>query len=268
MEKANIRRLLPGLLALLTVTALLFGAAAAAKPIPDDPEPVTLPPLEENPFGPEDFAYNEQGYLTCTAGESILGIDVSEYQGDIDWQQVKAAGVEFVMIRVGLRGYGNGDIYSDSRAEEYYAGARAAGLKIGAYFFSQAVTVQEAIAEAEYALRAIRGWELDMPLVFDWEYVSSEARTGNMDARLLTDCARAFCRVVERAGYESMVYFNVSQGLDLMYLDELTDFDWWLARYADTMEFEYRVAMWQYTNRGTVPGIEGDVDLNIWLPEK
>lgn len=268
LEKPDIRRLLPGLLALLTVVALLIGTAAGAKPVPDDPEPVTLPPLRDNPYGPEDFVYDQQGYLTCIAGKSVLGIDVSEYQGDIDWQQVKEAGVEFVMIRIGVRGYGNGDIYPDSRAAEYYAGAREAGLKVGAYFFSQAVTVQEAIAEADYVLRAIRGWEVEMPVVFDWEYVSSEARTGNMDARLLTDCARAFCRVVERAGYRPMVYFNISQGQDLMYLEELTDFDWWLARYAESMDFDYRVSMWQYTSQGAVPGIEGNVDLNLWFPEE
>lgn len=267
LDQLYIRRLIPGVLALATVLALLLGAVAGAKPVPDDPEPVTLPPLAANPYGAEDFEYDAQGYLTCTAGKSVLGIDVSEYQGDIDWQLVKAAGVEFVMIRIGLRGYGTGDIYADQRAQEYYRGARDAGLKIGAYFFSQAVTVQEAMAEADYMLRAVRGWELEMPLVFDWEYVGSDTRTGNMDPRTLTDCARAFCLTVRRAGYTPMVYFNVAQGRDLMYLDELTDFDWWLARYADSMGFDYRVRMWQYTNQGNVPGIGGNVDLNLWFPE-
>ena len=263
----NIRRLIPGFLALLTVAVLLLGAASGAKPIPDDPEPVTLPPLVQNPYGPEDFIRDERGYLTCTAGEAVLGIDVSEYQGDIDWQQVKNAGVEFVMIRVGLRGYSTGVIFSDSLASEYYAGARAAGLKVGAYFFSQAVTVQEAIEEAKYVLQTVKDWEIGMPLVFDWEYVGSEARTGDMDPRTLTDCARAFCRVIRRAGYTPMVYFNISQSQDLLYLEELTDFDWWLARYADTMDFDYRVDLWQYTNQGSVPGIQGYVDVNLWFPE-
>lgn len=267
MDQLHIRRMATGVLALFTVLTLLLAAVTGAKPIPDDPEPVTLPPLTANPYGPEDFFYNEQGYLTCAAGESILGIDVSEYQGSIDWQQVKAAGVEFVMIRVGLRGYGTGEIYTDSMAQEYYRGAREAGLKVGAYFFSQAVTVQEAIAEANYVLQAVRGWEVEMPLVFDWEYVGSETRTGGMDPRTLTDCARAFCRVVRRAGYTPMVYFNLSQGRDLLYLEELTDFDWWLARYADTMDFDYRVRMWQYTSQGSVPGIWGYVDLNLWFSD-
>lgn len=268
VTELDMRRWLPGLLALLTVTALLLGAAAGAKPIPDDPEPVVLPPLVENPYGPEDFVPDERGYLTCIAGESVLGIDVSEFQEVTDWAQVKAAGVEFVMIRVGYRGYGTGAIRGDSSAAEHYAGARAAGLKVGAYFFSQAVTVEEAVEEARFLLQAVEHWDVEMPLVFDWEYMGSDTRTGEMDPELLTECTRAFCRVIRRAGYRPMVYFNITQSRELLYLEELTDFDWWLARYADSMDFEYRVQMWQYTDRGNVPGITGEVDLNLWFPEE
>lgn len=268
MEKFHISRILPGFAALVTMIALLTAAVWSAKPVPDDPEPEILPPLTDNPYEAGDFAYNEQGYLTCLTGESVLGIDVSEHQGEIDWQQVRAAGVEFVIIRVGGRGYGTGKIFSDSRAAEYYAGAKAAGLKVGAYFFSQAVDIWEAAEEARFLLQAVRDWEIDMPLVFDWEYVSADARTGNMDAQTLTECARVFCRALERAGYTPMVYFNLYQARDLMVMEELTDKQWWLARYADTMDFAYRVDMWQYSCTGTVPGISGEVDLNLWFPER
>lgn len=267
LDKVDIRRLTAATLALVTALALLLGVVSGTKPIPDDPEPVTLPPLTANPYAAGDFAVDERGYLTCTAGKSILGIDVSSHQSSVDWAQVKAAGIEFVMIRVGYRGYGTGEIRPDRLAAEHYAGARAAGLKVGAYFFSQAITVHEAVAEADYALQMIRDWELEMPLVFDWEPMGSDARTAGMDARLLTDCARAFCRMVRREGYTPMVYFNLSLSRELLYLEELTDFDWWLARYGEAMDFDYRVTMWQYTSKGMVPGIEGNVDLNLWFPE-
>ena len=171
------------------------------------------------------------------------------------------------MIRLGSRGYETGEIYPDDWAQKYYDGAKAAGLQVGAYFFSQAVSVEEAAEEARFALDAIKNWELEMPVVFDWEYVGSEARTGNMDPRTLTDCTRAFCRMIRRAGYTPMVYFNLSQSQNLLYMEELTEFDWWLARYDENMDFAYRVDMWQYTNQGTVPGITGNVDLNLWFPE-
>lgn len=264
----KLQRYLPGLLALLTAAVLMLGLLVLMeneKPEPDDPIPTTMPPVAENPYGPEDFTYDERGYLTCTAGESVLGIDISSHQEEIDWEAVKNAGVEFVMIRAGYRGYTAGAVRTDPMAQEYYRGASAAGLKVGVYFFSQAITVQEAVAEAEYLINVIRGWNLEMPVVFDWEFIGSDARTANMDRRLLTDCAAAFCKTVERAGYKPMVYFNVSLGRDMLYLEELTRWDWWLAKYSGGMNYPHAVRMWQYTDEGRVPGIDGPVDLNLWL---
>ena len=274
-RKQYMAQLMPGILALLTVmalVALLLGGMAALRP-GSEPELTTDPTVgttvapspEPNPYGPEDFVY-EGDFLTCAAGESILGIDVSTFQDSVDWEAVKEAGVEFVFIRLGYRGYETGKINMDNRCLEHYAGAKAAGLKIGAYFYSQAITVQEAVAEAEFALEIIQDWQLDLPVVYDWEYVSADARTGNMDARLLTDCTLAFCRRVELAGHRPMIYFNTTQARDLLYLSELRDYPFWLAQYNDGMDFPYRVEMWQYTSRGSVPGIQGDVDLNLWLP--
>lgn len=238
--------------------------------IPEQPEETVTEPTQspflENPYGPEDFQM-EDGYLTCLAGEGVLGIDVSSFQGEIDWNAVADAGVEFVMIRVGGRGYGaEGKLYSDDMAQVNYEGAKAAGLRVGGYFFSQAVCVEEAIEEAGFALGQIKDWELTMPLVFDWEYLGEDARTANVDQRTLTDCTLAFCKTVELAGQEAMIYFNPNQSDNHVYLEELTDYRSWLAMYTNQMTYPYRVDMWQYTNAGSVPGVEGPVDINLFFP--
>lgn len=239
--------------------------AETTQPTEAATEATTLPPPTENVFTPLDFGY-EDGYLTCLTAPSIRGIDVSAYQETVDWEQVKASGVEFVIIRLGYRGYSAGTMSADSCAQSHYEGAKAVGLKVGAYFFSQAITPQEAVEEAEFAMELAKDWELDMPLAFDWEYISPEARTGFVDARLLTDISKAFCETVEAAGHETMIYFNPEQSEKQMHLEELTEYGFWLAMYTDHMDYEYKVDMWQYTHTGAVPGIEGNVDINLFFP--
>ena len=225
------------------------------------------PKLAENPYGPEDFEYQDD-YLTCTAGESRLGVDVSSHQGVIDWQAVADSGVEFAMIRIGFRGYLEGEINEDTMARANLEGAKAAGLDVGVYFFSQALTRQEAAREAAWAVTFLENGELDLPLVYDWEHVvSEEARTAGLaDRELLTACAQAFCDVVKAAGYEPMVYFNVYQARDLYDLTTLQDYGFWIAQYQDGLDFLHAVDLWQYTESGEVPGIQGRVDLDLWLP--
>ena len=225
----------------------------------------TLPEPSVNVFSPMDFAYAGD-YLTCTTDKSILGLDVSTHQKEIDWEQVKAAGFEFVMIRLAYRGSIEGQLSADEWAQTYYRGAREAGLKVGGYIFTQAITVEEAIADAAYVLETVKDWEVQMPLVYDWEVIDESYRNGNVDARLLTDMSKAFCETVEAAGYDAMVYFNPSQSRKQMYLEELTDYGFWLAMYSDEMSYEYKVDMWQYTCEGSVPGISGNVDINLYFP--
>lgn len=226
----------------------------------------TLPPPTENVFTPFDFAY-EGDYLTCITQESWLGIDVSTFQGEIDWAQVKEAGIEFAMIRVGFRGYGStGSLNEDARAQQNYLGATEAGIKVGVYFFSQAITAEEAKEEAQYVLELIKDWQVDMPVVFDWECLADDYRTINVDSRTLTDCAKAFCDTVEAAGYDSMIYFNPEQSRYAMNLEELVDYGFWLAMYSEYMTYEYKIDMWQYTKTGSVPGISGNVDINLYFP--
>lgn len=229
--------------------------------IPTEP---TLPPPEASPYTFTDFQYNGR-YLTCLATETLLGLDVSAHQEEIDWQAVAAAGFEFVMIRVGYRGYETGLLQADAYAQANYAGAKAAGLKVGAYMFSQAISRKEAMEEARFALEQIRGWELDLPLVYDWERVKAGTRTDGVDARTVTDCALGFCALVEAVGKESMVYFNPHHGKYYFYLHELEEYPFWLAYYTDKMDYPYKFEMWQYTDSGNVPGIEGGADINIML---
>ena len=224
-----------------------------------------LPPLEESPWSPQDFSWQD-GFLVSPDVKTVKGIDVSSHQQEIDWQQVKAAGVEFVFVRLGYRGYETGVLTEDPRALENLDGAKAAGVRVGAYLFSQAITVAEAEEEAAFAQKILGDRQLDLPVVFDWEYVSQEARTGGMDRRTLTDCTLAFCRKIEGAGYEAMIYFNGFQARELLYLEELTRYPFWLAQYDHSVTFPCRVAYWQYTDSGSIPGIEEPVDLNMMFP--
>lgn len=235
----------------------------------EDPQPqeTTAPTTTEATIPAMEFAY-ENGYLTCLTTPSVLGIDVSVHQGQIDWAQVKAAGVDFVMIRVAYRGSVEGLLVPDEMAQQNYAGAKAAGLQVGAYIFTQAISVAESIEDALYALDMVKDWELDMPLVYDWEIIEDHYRNAQVDMRTATDMAKAFCKAVEEAGYEAMVYFNPTQAQQNIYIEELTNYGLWLAHYTDQFSYPREVDMWQYTCAGAVPGIEGDVDIDLYFPYK
>ena len=251
-------------LILATLLCILMIPEKEPEYIPPTTE-VTFPTLEANPLSPEDFVY-ENGFLTCLTAETVLGIDVSSHQREIDWNAVKAAGVEFVMIRVGYRGTDQGGIYEDEYAKSNYEGAKHAGLLVGAYFFSQATTTEEALEEANFTLSVMDDWELDMPLVFDWEYSGEGSRVATMVAAVVTECAKTFCQTVNNAGFTPMVYFNTDIARYFMYLDELSDYPFWLAMYDQDFIFDYKVDMWQYTSSGSIPGIEGNVDINLYFP--
>lgn len=236
---------------------------------PTEPTP-TLPPPEENPYGNMDFQY-EGRYLKLRGGRSLIGIDVSHWQNEIDWEQVRDSGVDFAMIRLGYRGYEQGALGMDAYAIANLDGAVAAGLQVGVYFFSQALTPEEAEEEAYYVVEALEDYRefITMPVVFDWEHVSSaNARTANMrDPDILTDCTLAFLQTIEAAGYRPMVYFNRTQSWKYLNLEEVKDYEFWLAAYTQRMNFPYKIKMWQYTNKGNVPGVVGECDINIYFPD-
>ena len=179
-----------------------------------------------------------------------------------------ASGVQFAILRAGYRGYTEGSIQEDAYFEQNLAGAIDAGLDVGVYFFSQAMDEQEAREEASYACELIGTRKLDLPLFYDWETVSGSERIPTPDGLPLTDCAVAFCKVVRRNGFEAGVYFNQSLGYRYFDLSKLHDYTLWLAEYDTTPEFHYHFDCLQYTDTGTVAGIEGGVDLDIlFLPE-
>jgi len=263
-----------GALLLVAVIALIaVFVGTDPKPQPAAPtattaaptEPTNPSPLAANPLKPTDFV-KSGNFITCTAAPSVVGIDVSEHQTEIDWQQVKAAGVDFVMIRVGWQGYTQGALFADSLAQTHYAGAKAAGLKVGAYIFSQAITPEEGAGNAAFLLEQIASWQIDMPLVINWEHMGDENRTTDVNARQLTDITKAFCDAVAKAGHTPMVYFNADLAFGRMQLEELADYGFWFAQYAEQLNFPYKVQMWQYTATGSVPGVTGDVDIDLYFP--
>lgn len=222
-------------------------------------------------FSSADF-YSDGDYVeySGSAYETLEGIDVSEHQGDIDWQAVHDSGVDFAIIRAGYRGYSEGKLYTDANFEKNVQGALAAGLKVGIYFFSQAVSVNEAEEEAQYLLTVINGYDVSLPVYFDWEYVSSESgtRTENVSGEMITDCCLAFCKLVGNAGYEPGVYFYRSLGYYDYALDKLTGLVFWVGAPGDSPDFYYAHRMWQYSFTGKVSGIEGETDLNLLFKEK
>ncbi len=195
---------------------------------------------------------------------SIAGIDVSEHQGDIDWNAVKNAGIEFAIIRVGYRTYGGGEITLDTTFEQNLRNADAAGIKTGVYFFSQAIDPEEAIEEADAVIDAIRPYNITYPVIFDWELiVGDSARTDTMTVDNLADACISFCERVKSAGYTPMIYQNKNTTMFKLDLPKLKDYDFWLAEYGDKPTYYYDYQMWQYSSTGKVPGINGEVDMNI-----
>ena len=196
-----------------------------------------------------------------------VGIDVSQYQGDVDWNAVARTDVDFVIARVGGRGYTVGAIYDDTKFDEYADGAARAGLQVGAYFFSQAVSVAEAQEEAYHVLDKLRGHEITGPVVFDGEvFGKCEARTYCIESGVLCAAENACCKIIKDAGYDPMIYITDYAGYVKYDLSEVMDYPLWYARYdVDAPSFYYDFAMWQYSSKGSVDGIKGNVDMDIWF---
>ena len=232
----------------------------------EEPAIPTIPP-ERNPYDKFDFQYNRHNYLLLQNVKSYAGVDVSAFQGKVDWKKVKQSGIDFAIIRLGYRGYESGKLVEDEYAKTNLKNAKEAGLKIGAYFFSQALNIKETDQEIQFMLKILGDTRLDMPIVLDWEIPANTARTRNMDARTLTDIQRHFCGFMRDKGYQPMIYFNWHQSEHLYVLHELEDYPFWLALYQDRMTYPWKVEMWQYTDKGRVPGIAGNVDLNVYMPD-
>lgn len=240
---------------------------------PDDPQGEAGPwgILTPNQYDSQAFVV-ENGFLTYQGdAASHVGIDVSAYQKEIDWQKVAQSGVEFAIIRTGYRGYTVGKICQDSYFTQNMEGALEAGLEVGVYFFSQAITPQEAVEEARQVLEWIEDYPVTYPVVFDWERVEQEdSRTNEIDGEGITACALAFCEEISKAGYQAMTYGSPSKVNEDLLLDQLQDYPFWLANYTPNWRpttYQYHYQMWQYSSTGEVDGIEGHVDLNLCLTD-
>lgn len=219
-----------------------------------------------NSYAAECFGASDGRAAYTAAGvQTITGVDVSYWQGDVDWAAVKADGIGFAMLRLGYRGYGQaGNMMLDEKFLQNAQNAAAAGLPVGVYFYSQATTVAEAQEEAAFVLKYLQGLNITWPVVFDWEIPNDSARTVNVDVDTLTACADAFCKDIAAAGYKPMIYFGDVVGYLRYDLSLLKQYDFWYAGFYDSVPtFRYDFKMWQYTEQGTVKGISGAADLNL-----
>lgn len=224
----------------------------------------------QSPYQMSGFSCQDQRMMySDDTYTSRLGIDISQYQGDIDWAQVKAAGFDFVFIRVGTRGYESGSIYEDERWAENLKEARAAGLDAGVYFFSGAVSEQEAEEEADYIIEKLNGEPLELGIVLDVETIGSgTSRHDDLSAEQYTVNTSAFCERVKAAGYNPIVYSNIFWEATHYDMTKIGNYDVWYADYMTTPQTPYMYRFWQYTDSGTVPGINGAVDLDVELIPK
>ena len=217
--------------------------------------------------GTSEFLY----YMQDGKKASSVAIDVSEYQGDIDWKKVKEAGVTTAIVRAGFRGYGaEGKLSADAMYTSHVDAAKKAGVKTAAYFFTEAVNYDEGVEEAQYALSLIKGHEpSEKIIIIDTEliYNDDEARANNISNEDRTQAIKGFCETIKAAGYTPMIYASYSWFLWNMDLDQLADYELWLADYEgkEYMNFPYVMAGWQYSPYGSVPGVSGEVDVNVWF---
>ncbi len=222
-----------------------------------------------NSYKLENF-YVDDGFMAYHDDEgnkiSHLGIDLSYHQENVDFAQLKEAGVEFVMLRCGYRGYSEGGLVKDEKFEEYARACNEYGIPLGVYFFTQAVSVEEAVREAEFTIELIKDYDISYPVALDTEYVSDKnARTNleEIEEDLRSEMCIAFCEKIKEAGYYPMIYASENWiRRDLEY-EKLQDYDFWAPQYLEENDFMYDFTIWQYTERGFIKGVDEEVDLDI-----
>ncbi len=227
---------------------------------------VTYP---RNDYTRTAYAFSDNGmryYTDIDRYTSRCGVDISEFNGEIDWEAVRNAGFSFAVIRIGYRGYGSGDLTEDALFAQNLAGAQAAGLDVGVYFFAQAVTADEAAEEARFVLDLLDGADLQLPVFYDPESITTDdARTDSVTGGQFTDNTAAFCRTIADAGYEAGYYTNLKWEVFMLDMDKLKDYTVWYAGYTSYPETPFAFSFWQYSDKGTVPGIETTTDLDLQM---
>jgi GH25 family lysozyme M1 (1,4-beta-N-acetylmuramidase) len=210
------------------------------------------------------YTFASDGSLVT--GSGTMGIDVSKHNGTIDWSAVKNSGVSYVIIRCGYRGYTQGSLVIDPKFETNIKGATAAGLKVGVYFFSQAVDEVEAVQEASFVLDAVKGYKISYPIFLDVEYSGASGNSGRadgLDKATRTAVCKAFCATIRSGGYTAGIYANKSWLETKLDPGQLSAYKIWLAQYAATPTYTGRYDLWQYKSTGRVSGISGNVDMNL-----
>jgi GH25 family lysozyme M1 (1,4-beta-N-acetylmuramidase) len=213
---------------------------------------------------------NEQTGYEDDAYTSRQGIDVSHHQGEINWEKVKASGIDFAILRIGYRGYGQeGTLNLDQEFNRNIENAQAAGIDVGVYFFAQAINEDEAREEADFVLQNLEGYELQLPVVYDPESIlDADARTDEVSGEQFTKNTIAFCEKIKEAGYSPMIYSNMLWEAFEFDMEQLTMYPFWYADYEALPQTPYAYEMWQYSESGQVDGIDGVVDLDVqFLPK-
>lgn len=283
MRTGTRRSPLIGVLVLLLICVIVLGCALVLLSIRqrmgerEEEETVTIggqevtidQSLPQSQLEEEHFVKQEDGTIAYS-GQAKYGIDVSAHQGEIDWAAVASDGVQFAFLRIGYRGYTAGALNLDERFEANLRGAQEQGIEVGVYFFSQAVDEAEAREEAQQTLSWLKEYGLeDCWVAYDWEHIENDtARTDEVTGETVTACARAFCEEIAAGGCQPMIYCNGMLGYLSYDLTQLEEFPLWYAEYQDYPSYAYEVTVWQYTESGTVSGIQGGVDRNIWFLEE
>ncbi len=211
----------------------------------------------------EDADGSENTDLQFAKGGAKLGIDVSKWNKTIDWDEVKDAGIEFAIIRCGYRGASSGALVLDPMYEQNIRGAIEADIPVGVYFFTQAVDEVEAVEEASAVISLIEEYDVDYPVFLDSESTGGTGRADGLEADERTKIHRAFLKTIADAGYETGIYGSRNWLNDQVDMEELSSYKTWLAEYAEVPEYDGYYHMWQYTSKGTVDGIDTNVDLNL-----
>jgi GH25 family lysozyme M1 (1,4-beta-N-acetylmuramidase) len=203
--------------------------------------------------------YFEDGRKT-----SYVGVDISKFQDYVDFVKVKKAGIEFVMLRVGARGYGTGQLILDEYFNDNIKRATDAGLDVGVYFFSQAITPEEAVEEANMVIESLGEYQISYPVAFDMELIENDtARTDSLTRAERTEITKAFLDTISAAGYKTLIYGNKEWLLKEIDMSKLTAYDVWYSQGADIPDYPYKFGMWQYSFQGSVDGIAGYVNMDI-----
>lgn len=228
--------------------------------------------LKKHDYVYDNFIQQENGEIIYTddtqSVQSLKGIDVSRHQGKINWRKVAGDDVSYAFIRAGYRGTTEGKLVEDEYFQDNIEGALDNNIDVGIYFYTQAMTEKEAQEEAEFVINLIKSYDVTYPVVLDLEEVTgSSARTSQMTKEEYTRAAIAFCEKIKEAGYTPVIYGNLKTFMIMLDLEQIEDYEKWFAYYDTPVYFPYAFSIWQYSSKGSVDGIEGDVDLNICMKD-